>query len=198
MKPFSDACERNQEPILAILKEMFADCRTMLEIGSGTGQHAVYFGAALPQFNWQTSDLPANHPGILAWLAEARLPNVLPPLVLDVNGYDWPEAAYDGVFSANTCHILSWREVELLFRGIGRTVKPGGMVCVYGPFNYGGRYTSEINARFDAALKARGPLSGIRDFEAVDSLAREQGLVLVKDHAMPVNNRTLVWRKLSL
>ena len=124
--------------------------------------------------------------------------NVLPPLVLDVNGYDWPEAAYDGVFSANTCHILSWREVELLFRGIGRTVKPGGMVCVYGPFNYGGRYTSESNARFDAALKARGPLSGIRDFEAVDSLAREQGLVLVKDHAMPVNNRTLVWRKLSL
>ncbi|MBI2313242.1 MAG: DUF938 domain-containing protein [Betaproteobacteria bacterium] len=195
MKPFSDPCERNKGPILAVLREAFSDCRAVLEIGSGTGQHAVHFAAALPHLTWQTSDLPVGHPGILAWLEEYRLPNVLPPLALDVNRFDWPEAAYDGVFSANTAHILSWQEVELLFRGIGRTVKPGGWVCLYGPFNYGGRFTSESNRLFDASLRARDPLSGIRDFERVHALAREQGLTLVKDHAMPTNNRTLVWRK---
>lgn len=197
MKPFCEACERNREPILAILKQAFMDCRQVLEIGSGTGQHAVHFAAALPHLTWQTADLSARHPGIQAWLEEAKLPNVLPPLVLDVNEFEWPEATYDGVFSANTAHILSWKEVQLMFRGIVRTLKPGGLFCLYGPFNYGGGYTSESNALFDASLKARDPISGLRSFEAVDALAREQGLELVEDHPMPAHNRTLVWRKCS-
>lgn len=198
VKPFCEACERNKGPILAILKQAFTDCRRVLEIGSGTGQHAAHFAAALPHLAWQTADLPANHPGIEAWLEEAKLPNVLPPLVLDVNGFEWPEAAYDGVFSANTAHILSWREVQLMFRGIGRTLKPGGPFCLYGPFNYdGGGYTSESNALFDASLKAHDPLSGIRSFETVDALAQESDLMLVEDHPMPAHNRTLVWRKRS-
>lgn len=197
MKPFCEACERNREPILAILKQAFTDCRQVLEIGSGTGQHAVHFAAALSHLTWQTADLPVNHPGIQARLKEAKLSNVLPPLALDVNEFEWPEAAYDGVFSANTAHILSWREVQLLFRGIGLTLKSGGPFCLYGPFNYSGGYTSESNALFDASLKARDPLSGIRSFEAVDALAREQGLDLVEDHPMPAHNRALIWRKRS-
>lgn len=194
-KLFSAACERNRDPILAILREAFADCRSVLEVGSGTGQHAVYFGAALPHLIWQTSDLPHNHASIRAWLEESGLSNVLPPLALDVGGQDWPSRSYDGVFTANTCHIMAWPEVQAMFSGIGKVLDKGGVLCVYGPFNYDGRYTSDSNAQFDAALKAQGSHMGIRDFEAVDRLAREQGLVLDADHPMPANNRLLVWRR---
>ncbi|KIF80521.1 DUF938 domain-containing protein [Noviherbaspirillum autotrophicum] len=193
-KQFSAACERNREPILAVLRDVLADCRQVLEIGSGTGQHAVYFGAHLPRLQWQTSDLPCNHASIIAWQQEARLPNVLPPLALDVASTDWPQGPYDAVFSANTCHIMAWQEVEAMFVGIGRVLRPGGLVCIYGPFNEGGRFTSISNAQFDAALKAQAPHMGIRDFDAVNALAARQGLTLLADHAMPANNRLLVWR----
>ena len=194
-KQFSTACERNRDPILAVLRDAFAVCERVLEIGSGTGQHAVFFGAGLPHLIWQTSDLPRNHSSIVAWQQEARLLNVLPPLPLDVNDV-WPEAPFDAVFSANTCHIMAWPEVQAMFAGIGGVLSPGGMVGIYGPFNYGGQFTSASNARFDASLRAEVAHMGIRDFEAVNALATAQGLALQTDHAMPANNRLLVWRRM--
>lgn len=193
-KPFSESCVQNRDPILAILRTLFADRRHVLEIGSGTGQHAVYFGAELPHLVWQTADVPQHHSGIQAWLEEAALPNVLPPLALDGNDTAWRSGRYDAVFSANTLHIMGWPEVEKFFAGVGAVLGAGGILAVYGPFNYGGHYTSESNARFDAWLKARDPASGVRDFEAVDAQARAHGLLLQQDIAMPANNRTLVWR----
>lgn len=190
---FSVACERNREPILAVLRDRFAHCRRVLEIGSGTGQHAVFLAAHLPHLVWQTSDLPENHASISAWMQEARLPNVLAPLSLDVSG-EWPENSFDAVFSANTCHIMSWRDVEHMFEGIGRTLQAGGMLCIYGPFKYGDRFTSASNAQFDAMLRAQAAHMGIRDFEAIDRLAAAQGLVLQDDVAMPANNQLLVWQ----
>ncbi len=139
----------------------------------------------------------AHHPGIQAWLAEAALPNVLPPLELDVNQTHWHSGRYDAVFSANTLHIMGWPEVIRFFEGVGAVLAPGGVLVVYGPFNYNGQFTSSSNARFDAWLKARDPASGVRDFEAVDALARAQGLVLQQDIAMPANNRSLVWQRVS-
>lgn len=193
-KPFSEPCERNKEPILAILRELFTLPAHILEIGSGTGQHAVHFGAALPHVVWQTSDLPINHAGIRAWLDEAALPNVLAPIALDVNG-DWPERIYDGIFTANTLHIVSWDLAQNLVAGAGRLLNKGGRLVIYGPFNYRGAFTSDSNARFDAWLKNRDPLSGIRDFEAVVKCAEINGLRLDADHAMPANNRLLVFVK---
>ncbi len=195
MKPYAESCAQNRDVILAVLREVFADRRHVLEIASGTGQHAVHFGAALAHLTWQTSELPEHHAGIRAWLEEAALDNVLAPVALDVNDADWPVVGVDAVFNANTVHIVSWPAVERMFAGIGRVLAPGGVVCLYGPFNYGGAFTSESNARFDAWLKARYPASGVRDFEALDRLAQAQGLVLERDIEMPVNNRTLVWRR---
>jgi SAM-dependent methyltransferase len=195
MKPYAESCAQNRDPILAVLREAFADRREVLEIASGTGQHAVHFGAALAHLTWHTSELPENHAGILAWLDEAGLPNVRPPLALDVNADDWPLAGVDAIFNANTVHIVGWPAVQRMFAGIGRVLAPGGLLCLYGPFNYGGAYTSDSNARFDVWLKERDPASGIRDFEAVDRLAEAQGLRLVQDIEMPVNNRTLLWRR---
>ena len=194
-KPYSESCEQNREPILAVLRKAFADRHRVLEIGSGTGQHAVYFAPELPHLVWQTADVQAHHPGIHAWLDEAALPNVLPPLELDVNQNAWHSGRYDAVFSANTLHIMGWPEVERFFAGVGAVLEPGGVLVVYGPFNYNGQFTSESNARFDAWLKARDPASGVRDFEAVDALARAQGLLLQHDIAMPANNRSLVWQR---
>ena len=196
-KPFSESCVQNREPIIAVLREWFADRRHVLEIGSGTGQHAVYFAPELPHLVWQTADVPQHHAGIRAWLDDAALPNVRPPLSLDVSQTGWRSGRYDAVFSANTLHIMGWPEVEQCFTGIGAVLEPGGVLAVYGPFNYNGAFTSESNARFDAWLKARDPASGVRDFEAVDALARAQGLALQQDIAMPANNRTLVWRRIK-
>jgi cyclopropane fatty-acyl-phospholipid synthase-like methyltransferase len=196
-KPFSESSAENREPILAVLREVFANCSKVLEIGSGTGQHAVYFGAELSHLNWQTADLPQHHAGIRMWLDEATLPNVLAPIALDVNRSDWLDGRYDAVFSANTLHIVSWPEVEKFFAGVGTVLQPGGVLAIYGPFNYNGQFTSPSNARFDQWLKQHDPASGIRDFESVDALARAQNLILQWDIAMPVNNRTLVWRRIA-
>ncbi|UCE77441.1 MAG: DUF938 domain-containing protein [Gammaproteobacteria bacterium] len=197
MKPFAESCQQNRGPILEVLRVELADRSRLLEIGSGTGQHAVYFGAEFPQLLWQTSDVAEMHGGIQAWLDEAGLANVLAPLTLDVCQDEWPQHSYDAVFSANTAHIMAWSQVECFIRGIGRVLQTGGVFCLYGPFNYNGRYTSESNARFDSWLKSRDPLSGLRDFEALDDLARAAGLVFERDYAMPANNRTLVWSKRS-
>lgn len=197
MKPFAESCEQNREPILEVLRSELADKTRLLEIGSGTGQHAVYFAPEFPQLLWQTSDLAEMHSGIQAWLDEAALSNVLPPLTLDVCADDWPQGGYDAVFSANTAHIMAWSQVACFIRGVGRALRGSGVFCLYGPFNYNGHYTSESNARFDAWLKSRDPLSGVRDFEAVNELARAAGLVLKCDYEMPANNRTLVWSRRS-
>jgi cyclopropane fatty-acyl-phospholipid synthase-like methyltransferase len=195
MKQYSEACDQNREPILAVLKKELADCHRVLEIGSGTGQHAVYFGKHLPHLSWQTSDVDSSHPGINAWLDEAQLANVGQPLSLDVSNQRWPDDEFDGVFSANTTHIISWPQVIDMFNGIGDILNKGGVFCLYGPFNYGGQYTSESNERFDNWLQARDPLSGVRNFEDLDQLARSGGMAFRHDYEMPVNNRLLVWRK---
>lgn len=192
-KPFAPACERNRDPILAVLREAFAHCRRVLEIGSGTGQHAVHFAAAMPWLEWQCSDRAAQLPGIRAWLADAGLPNTPAPLELDVAG-TWPSTRYDAVFSANTLHIMGWPDVERLFVRLPEISSDAAVLAIYGPFNRGGRYTSDSNAGFDHALKARDPRMGLRDAEAVDALAQAAGFVLAQDHAMPANNRCLVWR----
>ncbi len=193
-KPRSEACERNREPILAVLRRHFADRRCVLEIGSGTGQHAVHFAAALPELTWQTSDREANLPGIRRWIAEAGLANLPPPLALDVSGR-WPEARFDALFTANTLHIMAWEHVRALFAALPSVLAADAVLAVYGPFNYDGAFTSPSNAAFDAWLKQRSPESGIREFAAVDALARSSGFALVEDCPMPANNRTLIWRR---
>lgn len=195
MKPFSESCEQNKAPILAVIAPLFRDCRSVLEIGSGTGQHAVHFAAHLPHLLWHTSDMAENHPGINLWLAEAALPNTRPPLALDVLRDPWPDLAVDAVFSANTTHIMGWLAVEALFAGVGKLLHQNGLFVLYGPFNYAGQYTSESNARFDQWLKMRDPYSGIRDVDDLKRLAVAAGMTLLHDVEMPVNNRTLVWRK---
>lgn len=194
MKPFSEASERNRAPILGVLQRVFADRRHVLEIGSGTGQHAAYFAPGLPHLVWQPSDVAEHLPGIRAWVDEAAAPNLRPPLALDVDG-TWPALDADAVFSANTCHIMAWPQVENMLRGVGQLLPMGGLFCLYGPFNYGGRFTSDGNARFDAMLRARDPQSGLRDAEAVTALAERNGLSPVEDNAMPANNRLLVFRR---
>jgi len=193
-KPHSPACERNRDPILAVLREHLAGARRVLEIGSGTGQHAAYFASHLPQLIWQASDREENLPGIRAWLDEAGLSNTPTPLPLDVSG-PWPDDRFDAVFSANTLHIMAWSEVEQLFARLPQVTEIGATLIIYGPFNEGGRCSSESNAAFDKSLQARGSHMGIRDAEAVDALATHAGFILVYDVAMPANNRCRVWHR---
>jgi hypothetical protein len=193
-KPHAPSCDRNRDPILEVLRDHFMDRRHVLEIGSGTGQHAVHFAAALPHLVWQPSDRAENLDGIRAWLDEAGLPNTPPPLELDVLS-DWPRQRFDGVFIANCLHIMSWATVGQMFAGLPGVIAPDFKMVIYGPFNYNGQFTSESNAAFEVWLKERGAHQGIRDFEAVDALARGIGLELVEDRAMPANNRCLVWHR---
>ena len=195
MKCFSDSCEENKLPILDVLKKEFFSLQTVLEIGSGTGQHAVYFAEQMPHLIWQPSDVRESHASIIAWTTESQLDNVLPPLELDVEKHHWPQQSYSGVFSANTTHIMSWPQVMELFSGVSGVLEQGGKFCLYGPFNYKGKFTSASNAHFDQWLKARDPDSGVRDFEALNHLAKENHLTLTMDYEMPVNNRLLVWQK---
>jgi len=195
MKPFSESCEQNRAPILEVLHKELVDDGKLLEIGSGTGQHAVYFSPHFPNLVWQTSDCLINHSGIKLWLADAKQPTPLDPLELDVSLNNWPKTQYEFVFSANTVHIMSWSMVKDMIVQIGKVLKPNGKFCLYGPFNYAGQFTSESNCRFDHWLKDRDAKSGIRDFEAVDKLAQLLDLRLHKDYEMPANNRLLVWQK---
>lgn len=195
MPAFSQAAENNKEPIARILREAFAEVRNVLEIGSGTAQHAVYFGQCLPHLTWRTSDLAHNLSDINERLSAQAPANVMPPVALDVAMQHWPVSDIDGVFSANAVHIMSWDHVTHMFRGLGEILCARATVCLYGPFKYGGEFTTPSNAQFDLWLKQRDPASGIRDFEAVDALAQALGLHLVADHAMPANNQLLVWRR---
>lgn len=194
-KPFSQSCENNKLPILQVISEVYVKPVEVLEIGSGTGQHACYFAQKLPHITWQCSDLRENIPGIDQWVAEAELTNLNPPLELDVTMSIWPVTEINALFSANTLHIISWSKIEILFQRLQRYLHTGARCCFYGPFNYQGNYTSDSNARFDQWLKTREPLSGIRDFEAIQDLAQAAGMRLIDDIAMPANNRLSIWQK---
>ena len=201
-KPFSESCEQNKDPILSIIKQYFVEENaTVLEIGSGTGQHAAYFPYHLPHLTWQPSDTEENLQGIEAWRQSSNLTNTLAAITLDVSQTVWPVTSVDYIFSANTVHIMSWQSVISMFASIRKILKPNGIFCLYGPFNYDGQFTSPSNAQFDLWLKARDPLSGVRDFEALCSLANQPGtdspLELINDHQMPANNRILVFQKKS-
>jgi SAM-dependent methyltransferase len=195
MLPFSEACERNKGPILEALRDAFADRRRVLEIGAGTGQHAVHFAQQLPALHWQPTDR-AEYLGDLARRIEAEgTGNLGRPMELDVLHEPWPALSADAIYSANTLHIMSWPAVEALFAGLPRVIDGDAVLAIYGPFRYGGRFTTASNAEFDCGLRARDPASGIRDFEAVDALAQRIGFKLVVDHAMPANNQLIVWRR---
>lgn len=198
-KHFSQACENNKQPILEILTEAFSSNNHVLEIGSGTGQHAVFFGQHLPHLTWQTSDLLINHEGINCWLDETNYSNVKRPIELDLNKpWTIPKSnlPLDGLYTANTLHIISWPLVVKFFEGIAQNLASKATVCIYGPFNYQGKFTSESNANFDLWLKARDKNSGIRDIEDVLLLASSADLKLIEDHTMPANNRLLVFSKM--
>ena len=203
-KPFSPSCERNRDPILDVLRRHLGGSRHVLEIGSGTGQHAVHFAAAMPWLTWQTSDDAANLAGINQWLDEAGLTNTPAPIALQAAVEPMPHfepelparlLPFDAVFTANTLHIMGWPEVQALFASLPAILASKALVIVYGPFNEGGRFSSESNREFDRSLKARDPRSGIRAVEAVDALAAAIGLQRIDDVAMPANNRMLVWQR---
>ena len=195
--PFSEACERNKAPILEVLREALPPAGDVLEVGSGTGQHAVWFARHLPQVRWQPTELADQLPALRARLRQEAPGNVREPVALDVMTDPWLWTGVAAVFSANTLHIMSWPHVEAFLRGVGRVLADDGVLCVYGPFRYGSAFTTPSNEQFDRWLKARDALSGVRDFEAVDELARTQGLQLVADHALPANNQALVWRRVA-
>lgn len=193
-KPEAPATRRNAAAILEVLRREFAAARSVLEIGSGTGQHAVAFAAAMPALTWQTSDRVENHPGIAAWLHDAKLSNALPPLELDVLT-DGVDRQFDAVFSANTAHIMTVEAVEAMFGLVGRVLGAGGVFCLYGPFRQQGRFNTASNEQFHRSLVAAGKGMGIRDLEKLDSVAMDAGLERQRLYAMPANNLTVVWHK---
>lgn len=197
-KPFSQACENNKRPILAVLTDAFSETDKVLEIGSGSGQHAVFFAKSLTHLTWQTSDLAENHAGINLWLDEQGRDNIKRPISVDLE-QNWAQEdlnlQIDGLYSANTLHIISWPLVVNLFAGIAKNLPSNARVCLYGPFKYQGEFTSDSNADFDKWLKDKDSNSGIRDFEAIVALADSAALSLIKDHPMPANNRLLVFAK---
>lgn len=195
-KPFSQACENNKVPILQIIRNVFLQPTTVWEIGSGTGQHACYFAEYLPHIIWQPTDKAENVSGIELWLNEAQLPNVRAPLILDVTDEQWPcNQQIDALFTANTLHIMSWQDVQIFFERLNRYLSDNALVCLYGPFNYNGAFTSDSNAKFDEWLKTRNKLSGIRHIEDIISLAKSSKLECLNDFAMPANNRLLVLQR---
>lgn len=198
-KPHAPSCERNRDVILAVLRDHLTEHASVLEIGSGTGQHAVHFAQALPAVRWQCSERAEALHGLSLWLDEAARPNLPPSLELDVGAPCWPRvcagARFEAVFTANTLHIMGWSQVTALFAGLPDVLAPGGRLIVYGPFNRGVQFTSDSNAAFDRWLQGVDPVRGIRDAEAVDELARRAGLALIEDRDMPSHNACRVWRR---
>jgi len=194
-KPFSSSSEENKHVILDSIKPLLKNSKLVLEIASGTGQHAVFFAENMPQLIWHTSDLLPSHEGIKRWIFEAQLNNVIPPFTLNVSEDNWPTDTFDTLYSANSFHIMSKQNVSDFFSKLPTVLNSKGLVIIYGPFNYQGDFTSESNARFNDWLKSNNPHSGIKDFEWCNDLANKANLVLVDDLEMPQNNRILVWQK---
>jgi len=192
-RPYAEYAARNAAPILEILEREFGSASRVLEIGSGTGQHAVAFAAAMEHLHWQTSDLDENHAGIRAWVEDAGIENVAPPLSMDVRDANVENDAYDAAFSSNTAHIMGIDAVEKMFSLVGKTLRPGGVFCLYGPFRQGGQFNTQSNADFDANLRQRDPVMGIRDVEKLDEFAVAAGLQRVRFYAVPSNNNVAVW-----
>lgn len=191
--PFSQSCENNKAFIAEYLLTLFAGQREVLEIASGTGQHATFFAGLLPTVRWQPTEIPANMDSLMPRYEAYSGANMLPPRSLDVCSRPWKVDVPDAIFTANSLHIMPFSAVQELFLELGERASLGTLLVVYGPFNYNGQYTSESNARFDVWLAAQHPESAIRDFEKVNELANEAGFLLREDHSMPANNRLLVW-----
>jgi cyclopropane fatty-acyl-phospholipid synthase-like methyltransferase len=195
--PYSESCERNKAPILEVLQQVLPRAGKILEIGSGTGQHIVHFAPHFPLLHWQPSDRDENLPGLAARVKQEGSPNILPPIKLDVLE-QWPGGGFDAAFSANTAHIMGWDAVCAAFAGLGAHLAPGGLFCLYGPFNQDGRFTADSNREFDRHLRSSDPQMGLRDLEALESLANNSKMVLQKQFPMPANNQILVFRKEGL
>ncbi|MAD46662.1 MAG: methylase [Oceanospirillaceae bacterium] len=193
--PVAESCLRNQQAIYEVLSQELADDAVVLELGSGTGQHAAFMTPRLPRLRWQPSELAENIPAINAWREHIGRENFLPPLILDIAQDLWPVKQVDAVFSANLVHFVGWDKVRAMMAGIGRVLKPAGRAIFYGPYNYHGEFTSEGNRQLDEWLKSRDPSSGIKDFEQIQMTARKEKLRLLKDIAMPANNRILILQK---
>ncbi|MDH3376003.1 MAG: class I SAM-dependent methyltransferase [Gammaproteobacteria bacterium] len=198
MKQYAPACERNRQPIISILRELLPKRGTVLEVGSGSGQHAVWFAEAFPNLVWQPSERAGALLSINAWRNDANLANLRAPIVLDLFDPVWPVDEISAIICINVVHIVAWRGVEQLFMRAGELLSGGGMLYLYGPFRYADRALEPSNQQFDGWLKQRGPDSGIRDFAAVDRLATAAGLALAGDRAMPANNRSLWWRNATV
>lgn len=195
-KPYSESCDQNRDHILSIISPLFSSCKNVLEIGSGTGQHAIYFAERMPQLKWYTSDCQDYHAGINSWLSESGLKNIEKPFELNVSTSKWPTMNVDAIFTANSVHIMSNEDVTNLIKGVGALLKSKGSFVIYGPFNYKGKYTSESNQRFDQWLKERNPLSCIKHFEEMVEQANNNGMSLSTDYEMPANNRILHFTRL--
>jgi len=194
-KPIAPATERNRDAILEVLADEFSDRTAVLEIGSGTGQHAVFFADKLANLSWQTSDRKQNHAGIKVWIESANVANVRLPLELDVEVSPGPDDSFDAVFSANTAHIMSMHAVECMFALVGNLLPVGGKFCLYGPFNCNGEFTSDSNEKFDASLRSQDPSMGIRNLEDLQALAESAGMRRSRLYTMPANNFIAVWRR---
>lgn len=206
IKPFSQSCENNKQVIFERIKDQFQNGNVVLEIGSRTAQHVTYFASLMPTVRWLPSDIPENMATLKACLDGDEHENIAPPVTLDVTQDSWPVSAFDesvsdsgvdGVFTANTLHIMPWSAVESFFAGVGRALRPSGKLCVYGPFKYKGKFTTLSNEAFDASLKLQYSGSGVRDFETIDQLAKTKNLQLIHDHDMPANNQLLIWQMIA-
>lgn len=209
-KRFSPSCENNRLPIVEQLRKYLADRRHVLEIGSGTGQHAVYFAPELPHLHWQTSDMLENHPSIHAWLADSEIENISVPIAFQLGLDDWPQEdaleksysrekdtfpkSFDAVYSANTAHIMQKHEVKLMIELIAKHLPEDGVFCQYGPFIEAGKFSSESNESFHHRLIAEG-YGGYRAIEELQDWVSETPLKLHDVIDMPANNLMLIWKK---
>ncbi|MFT5505091.1 MAG: cyclopropane fatty-acyl-phospholipid synthase-like methyltransferase [Gammaproteobacteria bacterium] len=192
-RPFSESCLQNSDVILNVITPYLREAKKVLEIGSGTGQHAAYFAPLFSNLSWQTSDLSENLPGIKSWIESTECQNIPEPIELDVN-QDWPEISVDLIYTANTLHIMDQSSVEKCLTGLSDVLTDNGCLILYGPFNYNNQYTSDSNRRFDVWLKQNNPLSGIKDFERISELLLSSGLSIEADCEMPANNRILIFK----
>jgi SAM-dependent methyltransferase len=193
---FAPAVARNRDPILAVLRRVLPARGTVLEIASGSGEHAVYFAAALPRLTWQPTDRDADAlASVAAHRDLARLANLLPALALDVTAPSWPVTRADAVVAINMIHIAPWTAAAGLMAGAGRVLASGGVLYLYGPFRENGSHTAPSNAAFDSSLRRSNPDWGVRDLGEVTELARGHGLDLVERVAMPANNLSVVFRR---